>query len=154
MTLVELQEAMNQALRAHNMEAKVTISGLIAQIKKAAIDTGVRGEIPETLVNTELLKAKKQAEEAIDGALAANREDLLEKYQKQHALISRFTPVLIDNPNRIMEILRDDYTGLPVKKDLMKFLNSNYRGQMDMKVAAQVVDTYIDYECNAKVVPQ
>ena len=86
MTLVELQEAMNQALRAHNMEAKVTISGLIAQIKKAAIDTGVRGEIPETLVNTELLKAKKQAEEAIDGALAANREDLLEKYRKQHAL--------------------------------------------------------------------
>ena len=73
MTLEELQNEMILALKNHDMEAKTTISGLIAQIKKAAIDVYIKGDIPETLVNSELLKAKKQAEESIAGAIAANR---------------------------------------------------------------------------------
>ena len=43
-----------------------------------------------------------------------------------------------------MEILRDEYSGDITKKDIMKFLNSNYRGKMDMGVAAKVVDAYIN----------
>jgi uncharacterized protein YqeY len=144
MTLEELQNEMILALKNHDMEAKTTISGLIAQIKKAAIDVYIKGDIPETLVNSELLKAKKQAEESIAGAIAANRQDLLEKYRRQHTLICRFTPVLIEDPVKIAEIIKADYTGLLVKKEMMKWLTARYRGQMDMKVAAQVVDAYLD----------
>lgn len=153
MTLLDLQNEMNAALKAHDMETKVTISGLIAQIKKAVIDAGLIGEVSDSFVNTELLKAKKQAEESIAGAIAANRQDLLEKYRRQHTLICRFTPVLIEDPAKIAEIIKTDYTGLPVKKEMMKWLTAHYRGQMDMKVATKVVDAYLD-NLNGNVVPQ
>lgn len=153
MTLLDLQNEMNAALKAHDMETKVTISGLIAQIKKAVIDTGFVGEVSDAFVNAELLKAKKQAEESIAGAIAANRNDLLEKYRRQHALICRFAPVIIDDAAKIAEIIKTDYEGLPVKKEMMKWLTAHYRGQMDMKVAAKVVDAYLD-NLNGNVVPQ
>ena len=42
-----------------------------------------------------------------------------------------------------MNIIAANYMGDISKKDLMKWLNINYRGKMDMKVAAQAVDAYI-----------
>ena len=153
MTIENLQSAMIAAMKSGDKNRKTAISGYIAAIKKAAIDKGCRDNISEEFVNTELIKIKKSVKEQVD-ICPETRLDLLEKYKAEFEIINEFAPALIDNPSRIMEILLNDYTGLPVKKDLMKFLNVNYRGQMDMKAAAEVVDYYIDYKCNAKVVPQ
>ena len=35
------------------------------------------------------------------------------------------------------------YEGPNTKKDLMKWFNTNYRGRMDMKVAAMVADKFV-----------
>ena len=140
MTLEILQNEMITAMKNGDKFTKTTISGLIAQIKKAAIDKGRRDNITEEFVNAELLKAKKQAQESIDGAVAAGRENLIEEYSKQFDIINLFAPQLIQTIADIHEIIDVKYEGPITKKDLMKWLNTNYRGKMDMGVAARVVD--------------
>ena len=140
MTLETLQNEMITAMKNGDKFTKTTISGLIAQIKKSAIDKGCRDNITEEFVNAELLKAKKQAQESIDGAVAAHREDLIEEYSKQYDVVNFFAPQLINSMSEIHDILDTKYDGPITKKDLMKWLNTNYRGRMDMGVAARVVD--------------
>lgn len=153
MTMDTLQAAMIASMRTGDKVRKTAISNYIAAIKKAAIDKGCRDNITEEFVNAELIKIKKSVQEQVD-TCPETRPDLMEKYKAELEIIKEFAPSLISDRNRIMEILRDEYEGAPTKKDIMKFLNTVFRGRMDMKIAAQVVDFYIDYKCNAKVVPQ
>ena len=147
MTIEKLQSEMIAALKGGNKERKNFISNYIAAIKKAAIDKGCRENITEQFVNTELIKIQKSVKEQID-TCPATRPDLLEKYEAELKVINEFAPALISNPNRIAEILRDEYEGPIDKKSLMKFLNTNFRGRMDMGVAAKVVDIYIKETTN------
>ena len=147
MTIEKLQSEMVAALKGGNKERKNFISNYIAAIKKAAIDKGCRDDITEQFVNTELIKIQKSVKEQID-TCPATRPDLLEKYEAELKVINEFAPALISNPNRIAEILRDEYEGPIDKKNLMKFLNANFRGRMDMGVAAKVVDIYIKEAAN------
>lgn len=142
MTLDTLQAAMIASMKTGDKNRKVAISNYIAAIKKAAIDKGCRDNISEEFVNTELIKIKKSVQEQVD-TCPETRPDLLEKYKVELEIINEFAPALISNPSRIAEILRDEYEGSIDKKNLMKFLNTNYRGRMDMGVAAKVVDVYI-----------
>lgn len=147
MTIEKLQSEMIAALKGGNKERKNFISNYIAAIKKAAIDKGCRDNITEQFVNTELIKIQKSVKEQID-TCPATRPDLLEKYEAELQVINEFAPALISNPNRIAEILRDEYEGTLDKKNLMKFLNANFRGRMDMGIAAKVVDAYIKEAAN------
>ena len=142
MTIEKLQSEMIAAMKSGDKFRKGVISTVIARVKNTAIDSGCRDNIPEAMVNAELLKAKKITQEMID-TCPISRADLLEDYKKQMEVICEFAPALISNPNRIAEILRDEYEGPIDKKNLMKFLNANFRGRMDMSVAAKVVDVYI-----------
>ncbi len=148
MTLDTLQAAMIASMKSGDKNRKTAISGYIAAIKKAAIDKGCRDNISEEFVNAELIKIKKSVQEQAD-TCPASRSDLLEKYKAELEIINEFAPALISNPSRIAEILRDEYEGPADKKNLMKFLNTNFRGRMDMSVAAKVVDVYIS-EANEK----
>ena len=148
MTLDTLQAAMIASMKTGDKMRKVAISNYIAAIKKAAIDKGCRDNIDEKFVNTELIKIQKSVKEQVD-TCPASRSDLLEKYKAELEIINEFAPALISNPSRIAEILRDEYEGPIDKKNLMKFLNTNFRGRMDMGVAAKVVDVYIS-EANEK----
>lgn len=143
MTLDTLQAAMIASMKTGDKMRKVAISNYIAAIKKAAIDKGCRDNIDEKFVNTELIKIQKSVKEQVD-TCPETRPDLLEKYKAELEIINEFAPALISNPNRIAEILRDEYEGAIDKKNLMKFLNTNFRGRMDMGVAAKVVDAYIN----------
>ena len=145
MTLETLQSEMIAAMKNKDMSRKVAISNYIAAIKKAAIDKGCRDNINEEFVNTELIKIKKSVKEQVD-TCPETRLDLMEKYKTELEIINEFAPALISNPNRIAEILRDEYEGPIDKKNLMKFLNANFRGRMDMGVAAKVVDEVIKNE--------
>ena len=142
MTIETLQSEMIVAMKNKNMSRKTAISNYIAAIKKAAIDKGCRDNIDEKFVNTELIKIQKSVKEQVD-TCPASRADLMEKYKAELEIINEFAPALISNPSRIAEILRDEYEGPIDKKNLMKFLNANFRGRMDMGVAAKVVDVYI-----------
>lgn len=143
MTLETLQKEMITAMKNGDKNRKTAISNYIAAIKKTAIDKNCRDNIDEKFVNTELIKIQKSVKEQVD-TCPNSRPDLLEKYKAELTIINEFAPSLISDPNRITEILQNEYSGDITKKDIMKFLNVNYRGKMDMGVAAKVVDAYIN----------
>lgn len=139
MTLEILQKEMISALKAGNKFRKETISTLIAQIKKAAIDKGCRDNIPESLVDEELLKAKKAQEDSIN--LCPNaRRDLYDEYVAQMRIIKEFAPSLIEDEGEIRNIILD--CGFEVSKQnqgmIMKTIKASYAGKVDMKKVSQV----------------
>lgn len=139
MTIEILQKEMIFALKAGNKFRKETISTLIAQIKKAAIDKGCRDNIPESLVDEELLKAKKAQEDSIN--LCPNsRRDLYDEYVAQMKIIKEFAPSLIEDEDKIRNIILD--CGFEVSKQnqgmIMKTIKASYAGKVDMKKVSQV----------------
>jgi uncharacterized protein YqeY len=142
MTINQLQAEMMLSLRQGDRERKAVISDLIAQIKKAAIDKGCRDNITEEFVNAEILKAKKIFQEMID-TCPAHRTDLLEDYTARLNIVKEYAPSLMDDEDMILYQVVTYYEGPNTKKDLMKWFNTNYRGRMDMKVAAMVADKFV-----------
>ena len=139
MTIEILQKEMISALKAGNKFRKETISTLIAQIKKAAIDKDCRDNIPESLVDEELLKAKKAQEDSIN--LCPNaRRDLYDEYVAQMRIIKEFAPSLIENEDEIRNIILN--CGFEVSKQnqgmIMKTIKASYAGKVDMKKVSQV----------------
>lgn len=139
MTIEILQKEMISALKAGNKFRKETISTLIAQIKKVAIDKGCRDNIPESLVDEELLKAKKAQEDSINLCPVARR-DLYDEYVAQMRIIKEFAPSLIEDEDEIRNIILD--CGFEVSKQnqgmIMKTIKASYTGKVDMKKVSQV----------------
>jgi uncharacterized protein YqeY len=142
MTINQLQAEMMLSLRQGDRERKAVISDLIAQIKKAAIDKGCRDNITEEFVNAEILKAKKIFQEMID-TCPAHRTDLLKDYTARLNIVKEYAPSLMDDEDMILYQVVTYYECPNTKKDLMKWFNTNYRGRMDMKVAAMVADKFV-----------
>ena len=139
MTIEALQKEMIAALKSGNKFRKDTISTLIAQIKRVAIDKGCRDNITEEMVDAELLKAKKAQQDSID-TCPASRADLLEEYKKQMEIIMEFVPSLIEDENEIRNIILD--CGFEVNKQnqgvIMKAIKAAYAGKVDMKKVSQI----------------
>ena len=142
MTIENLQKEMITAMKQGDRERKAVVSDLIAQIKKAAIDKGCRDNITEEFVNVEILKAKKIFQEMVD-TCPAHRTDLLEDYNHRLDIVKEYAPTLMDDEDMILYQVTTYYEGPNTKKDLMKWFNTNYRGRMDMKVAAMVADKFV-----------
>lgn len=142
MTLEKLQQEMNNALREHNQNKRLVLSGLIAQIKKAAIDANCRDNINEDFVDKEIIKAKKVIQEMID-TCPNDRKDLMEKYITQKDIIQLYAPTLITDKDEIKNII-ESHPEIPrTKPSLMKFFSQNYKNKVDMKIVNIVVGEYI-----------
>ena len=144
MTLENLQSEMVQAMKSGDKFRKGVISTVIAQIKNAAIDKGCRDEIPESIVDESLLKAKKVTQEMID-TCPKFRADLLENYKKQMEIICEFAPTLITDEGQIKTIVLDFATenNIELTKNnrgkLMGIISKCLRGKIDMGVVNKVV---------------
>ena len=140
MSLEMLQKEMIAAMKSGDKFRKTTISGIIAQIKKTAIDKGCRDNISEEIVNAELIKIQKVTQEMID-TCPESRTDLLEDYNKQMEIVCEFAPTLISDQDEIAAILTN--SGIEFIKSnrgvIMKWLKTNYGGKMDMGAASKVV---------------
>ena len=138
MTLEILQKDMMMAMKLGDKERKGVLSMVIAQIKKSAIDKGCRDNIDEAFVDAELLKYKKSVKETIDTLPATDPR--WNAACTELMIINEYAPRLIADKDEIYKIIQEEYEGTLIKKDLMKFLSTNYRGKMDMKVAKECVD--------------
>jgi uncharacterized protein YqeY len=144
MTLQQLQNEMITAMKSGDKFRKGVISVTIAQIKNAAIDKGCRDNIPESLVDETLLKAKKTCQEMLDSC-PASRADLLEDYKKQMEIVCEFAPTLITNEAEIAQLVEDYADGAKIslhkenRGTIMKILSRNLRGKADMAIVSKVV---------------
>lgn len=91
MTIKDLQTEMIAAMKAKEKNRKDTISGLIAAVKKVAIDEGCRDDIPESMVETVILKELKTAKEQVE-TCPEDRTELLAEYNEKVNIISEFAP--------------------------------------------------------------
>lgn len=144
MTLEKLQSEMIQAMKSGDKFRKGVISVVIAQIKNAAIDKGCRDEIPESIVDEQLLKGKKITQEMLD-TCPESRADLLENYKKQMDIICEFAPTLVTDEEQIRTIVLDfaAENNIELTKNnrgkLMGIISKCLKGKVDMSVVNKVV---------------
>ena len=144
MKLETLQFEMVKAMKLGQKFRKGVISEAIAQIKKVAIDKGIRDSIDESLVNEVLLKIKKTIEEMIS-TCPVSRTDLLEEYKKQMEIIDEFAPKLIVDKEEIRNFINDIVNGefafdKSNRGKIMKIVMPNLKGKVDMKIANKLLE--------------
>ena len=144
MKLEVLQAEMIAALKAKDKFRKDVLSGLVGAVKKAGIDNQCRENIPETLVDTVLIKEQKTMQEMID-TCPAERTDTLAVYQAKMEVIKEFAPQLMTNPEEIkikVLALLESAGITPEKKNkgaAMKILMPQFKGKADMSIVNKVV---------------
>lgn len=148
MTIQTLHDEMVVAWKAKNKFRKDTLAELIGAVKKAGIDAKVKDNIPESLVDSVLLKEKKLTQEMIDTCPAA-RTDALQEYQNRMTIINEFAPKLLEDPDEIRAIVVATLNANniePVKANkgaVMKLISSDLKGKADMRQVNIVVSNLL-----------
>lgn len=143
MTLEVIQADMISAWKSGNMERKNVLSSLIGAIKKAAIDANCRDNIPESLVDSTLLKEQKVVQEQIDTCPESHAE-LKATYERNKAIIDEYAPHLMTDEGEIMYAVMGliPATLTFEKKNrgaIMKIVSPALKGKADMSIVAKVV---------------
>ena len=94
MTLEILNKEIVNAMKNGDTVTKDVLRSAVGNIKKAAIDKGMRDDIAETLVDEVLLKEKKTLQEMID-TCPADRVETLELYKAKMAVLDCYVPQII-----------------------------------------------------------
>ena len=140
MTIKDLQTEMIAAMKAKKKNRKDTISGLIAAVKKAAIDEGCRDDIPEAMVETVILKELKTAEEQVE-TCPEDRTELLAEYNEKVNIISEFAPkqLTADEIKAVISEKFSDVLASGNKGLIMKSVMGELKGKADGKLINQIV---------------
>ena len=140
MTFEQLHADMVAAMKARDKERKGVISTLIADVKKVAIDQGSREDIPESLVDTVILKSLKTAKEQLD-TCPEERTALKAEYQFNYNVISEYAPKMM-SADEIREYLRTNFAEVIATKNkgqIMKVVMPALKGKADGKAINQIV---------------
>lgn len=140
MTYETLHSDMVAAMKAHDKARKAVISSLIADVKKAAIDAGVRDDIGEELVDQVLLKSKKTAQEQLDSC-PDERAELKAEYRYNYEVICEYAPKLMSD-DEIRAFLADNFADVLATKNkgmIMKAVMPALKGKADGKAISAIV---------------
>lgn len=140
MDMKTLQQAMIAAMKAKEKERKDVISGLIAAVKKVAIDEGCRDDIPESMVDSVILKELKTAKEQVD-TCPAERAELKAEYEARVKVIQEFAPEQMDEDG-IRALLTTKFADVIATKNkgvIMKSVMGELRGKADGKLINKIV---------------
>lgn len=86
----EITIGLRNAMKEGDTDAKRTLRLALANIKNAEIDK--RAELDEQTVIAIIHKELKIREEAIEGALKSNRQDLIDEANKEIAILKKYLP--------------------------------------------------------------
>ncbi|MBR4441924.1 MAG: GatB/YqeY domain-containing protein [Clostridia bacterium] len=135
-----LHNDMVAAMKAHDKERKAVISTLLADVKKAAIDAGIRDNIGEELVDQVILKSQKTAKEQLDSC-PDERAELKAEYQYNYDVICEYAPKMMTE-DEIRKLLADSFADVIATKNkgqIMKAVMPALKGKADGKVISSVV---------------
>lgn len=145
MTIQELQDAMKQAMKNKKGFEKNVLSDLLGAVKKAGIDAGCRNDIPESMVDTVILKEQKVAQEMID-TCPQDRLETLMTYVARKKVIDAYAPMIITDEDEIRKMIMAQFTDgviFTTKGEAMKKISPALKGKVDMKLVSQIVDKMI-----------
>lgn len=136
-----LQKDMIAAMKAKEKERKEVISGLIAAVKKVAIDSGVREDIPDDMVDKVILKELKSAMEQVN-TCPDSRPELKEEYQFKVNVINEYAPKLMSE-DEIKAFINEKCADLIASKNkgmIMKTVMAELSGKADGKMISGIVN--------------
>lgn len=136
-----LQKDMIAAMKAKEKERKEVISGLIAAVKKVAIDSGVREDIPDDMVDKVILKELKSAMEQVN-TCPDSRPELKEEYQFKVNVINEYAPKLMSE-DEIKAYINEKCADLIASKNkgmIMKTVMAELSGKADGKMISGIVN--------------
>ena len=140
MELKTLQADMVKAMKEKDKVTKDAVSGLIAAIKKVAIDEGVRDNITEELVDRVILKELKSVKEQVDGC-PDDRAELKAQYQANYDIISKYAPKQLSE-EEIKAIITEKFSDIIASGNkglIMKSVMAELKGKADGKLINKVV---------------
>ena len=140
MDLKTLQADMIKAMKEKDKVTKDAVSGLIAAVKKVAIDEGVRDNITEELTDRVILKELKSVKEQID-TCPQDREDLINQYKTTYEIISRYAPKLLSG-DEIKAIITEKFSDILASGNkglIMKNVMAELKGKADGKLINEIV---------------
>ena len=146
MTLETIQESIKIAMKTHATLEVETLRGVVAAVKKAAIDR--QCEITEELVDEMLLKEVKIIKEQID-TCPDSREEMKDEYMHRLMIVENFAPKLITNEITIKTMIGVALASANIdpetanKGQVMKAVMPALKGKVDMKIANQVIATFL-----------
>jgi len=135
-----LTDDMKTALKAGEKERLGVIRLMIAAVKQADIEPGVKGQIDEPAIIAVLTKMVKQRRDSIEQYNAGNRPELAAKEAAEIRIIEGYLPAMMDEAETrdvIAKLIAE--TGASGPKDMgrvMGPLKSRFAGQVDMGKAS------------------
>ena len=142
MTLEIIQESIKTAMKTHATLEVETLRGVVAAVKKAAIDR--QCEITEELVDEMLLKEVKIIKEQID-TCPTTRPEMKDEYEHRLMIVEAFAPKLVTDRIEITAMIEAALVKAGVdietanKGQVMKAVMPVLKGKVDMKIANQVI---------------
>ena len=140
MTFESLHNDMVAAMKARDKARKNVISILISDVKKAAIDAGVREDIPESLVDQVILKSQKTAKEQLDSC-PDERAELKAEYRYNYDVICEYAPKMMSD-DEIRQFLGENFGEVLATKNkgqIMKTVMPALKGKADGKAISAIV---------------
>ncbi|GIW39853.1 MAG: aspartyl-tRNA amidotransferase subunit B [Candidatus Binatia bacterium] len=135
----EIQQALVRAIKARAREEADTLRGLLTAIKNRKVETG-KAELAEEEVLRLVRAERKKRLEAIEFARDAGRTDLVERNERECAVLERYLPPELDPAaleNAIRELSRE--LGTKAIGPLMAALRDRYPGRFDAKLASELI---------------
>jgi hypothetical protein len=131
--LAKLQDDMKAAMKAGDTVTRDTLRLVISDIKKREVDLK-KEALDETEELAVLTKAVKSREDSVAQYDANARKDLADKERAEIAVISRYLPKLLGEPEtKAIVAATIQKLGLTSKKDLgqvMKAVLADHKGQV------------------------
>lgn len=143
MQLEVLQKDMIAAMKEKDKLRKDTISGMIAAVKKTAIDEGTRDHISEELVDRVILKELKAAKEQVD-TCPDERAELKAEYRARAAIIEEYTPKQLSEEEIRAVLAEEKYAEALASRNkgmIMKAVMGELKGKADGRLISKVVES-------------
>lgn len=153
MTFNELQKEKLVAMKASDKERIKVLNDIIVLVQKEQTKGKVKIEATDEMVTQCAIKVQKTLEEMVATCPGKTKDKdytpLLESYKHQLTIAREYAPQLISDPARIRVIVEELLANaelLPCKQNkgkIMKTVMPQLKGQVDMSVANQVLNSMI-----------
>ena len=143
MTIEQLRNDRNEAMKAKDTLKKDTLSAIIGAIDKTAIDRKCKDNITEALVDEVLLKELKTVKEMID-TCPADRVETRQEYENRYNIVSFYAPEQLSEADVKMELAAwAAGTNIELvasnKAQIMRGFMPTIKGRADGKLANKVI---------------
>ena len=135
----KIQEQMKEALRSHDQMRLDTLRLLLSEIKNKEIEK--RGDLEEGEIVSLIRKEIKKREESEEYFKKGNRPELLDKAEKEIAILQEFVPLPLSEEEieQVVDEVLAHWSGEVSLGPVMKEVMSHLQGRAEGKVVSNIV---------------